>query len=65
MEKKLFSNKTELIKDALREYVANHKHEIDVKTFDIIESRLLLEKERKLERVREEKILDWTEKIRT
>ena len=65
MEKKLFSNKTELIKEALREYVENHKNEIDIEAFSIVDSRLLLKEERILEKRRDEKLLEWAEKIRT
>ncbi|MHA1648939.1 MAG: hypothetical protein ACTSYB_02005 [Candidatus Helarchaeota archaeon] len=65
MEKKLFSNKTELIKEALREYVENHKNEIDIETFNIVDSRLLLKEERILEKRREDELLEWAEKIRT
>ncbi len=65
MEKKLFSSKTELIKEALREYVENHKNEIDIETFNSVDSRLLLKEERILEKRREDELFEWVKKIRT
>ena len=65
MEKKMFASKADLLKEALREYLERHKDEIDVTTFDIVESRLILEKERILEKTREDELLEWAEKLRT
>ncbi|HUY01257.1 MAG TPA: ribbon-helix-helix domain-containing protein [Candidatus Deferrimicrobium sp.] len=65
MEKKMFASKADLLKEALREYLENHKTEIDITTIKIVDSRLLLEKERVLEKAREDELLEWTEKIRT
>ena len=65
MDKKMFASKADLLKEALREYLERHKDEIDVTTFDIVESRLILEKERILEKTREDELLEWAEKLRT
>ena len=65
LEKKMFSSKASLIKAALREYVENHQKEIDIVEFNIIDSRLILNNERIIEKSREDELLDWTEKLRT
>lgn len=65
MDKKMFTNKSELMKDALREYVENHRNEIGTNTFNIVDSQLILEKERIIEKTREDELLEWTEELRT
>lgn len=65
MQKKMFTNKSEMIKEALREYVENHQEEVKETTFNIVDSRLILENERILEKAREDELLEWAEKIRT
>ncbi|MHA2370040.1 MAG: ribbon-helix-helix domain-containing protein [Candidatus Hodarchaeales archaeon] len=64
-EQKMFASTTELIREALREYVINHKNEIGEIEFEIIDSQLVLQKGREEDRKKEEQLLEWTETVRS
>ncbi len=63
MEKKMFTSKAELIKEALREYVEKHKGEIDVNELNVSEAMLILEMGRIEDRTREEELIELSEKL--
>ena len=61
----MFASTTELIREALREYVLNHKEEIGEVEFNIIDAQIILQKGRKEDKTKEEKLNEWTETIRS
>jgi len=63
-EKHMFTNTTELIREALREYVINHKDEIGEIEFDLIDVQLVLEEGRAEDKKREEKLNEWLASLR-
>ena len=63
-EEKMFVSTTELIREALREYVVNHKDEIGEIEFNIIDASLILQKGRKEDERKEQKLLGWIETLR-
>ena len=63
-EKYLFTNTTELIRDALREYVKNHRDEIGETEFNLIDAQLILKQGRAEDKIRETKLNEWLTSIR-
>lgn len=63
-EQKMLASTTELIREALREYVLNHKGEIGEVEFELIDSQLVLQKGRDEDRKKEGQLLEWTETLR-
>lgn len=64
-EQKMFASTTELIREALREYVINHKNEIGEIEFEIIDSQFVLQKRHEEDRKKEEHLLEWTKTVRS
>jgi len=64
MRNKMFTSKTELIKEALREYVERHRKETTKSNFNLIDASITLEEGRAEDKRREEELLEWTEKLR-
>lgn len=64
MKKRMISERTELVREALREYVLRHKEEIGEKDFEVVDAALLLEESRATERKREEELLAWIDTLR-
>ncbi len=63
-EKKMYTSMTELVREALREYVDKHRHEVE-QDFKIIEASLILKEGDKLEAIREKRLIELAEKLRT
>lgn len=64
MKNKMFTNKTELIKEALREYADRHREEMAKPDFNLIEASITMQEGRAEDKRREEELLEWTEKLR-
>ncbi len=64
-EKRMFSSTTELIRDALREYVERHKDLFSAEEFNILESLAIMEEEKDIEARRERYLLKLADKFRT
>jgi metal-responsive CopG/Arc/MetJ family transcriptional regulator len=64
MKRKMFTSKSELVKEALREYVTKHKEELGSKDFDIIDAMIVLKEGRDEDKKREKELLEWIEKLR-
>ncbi|RLE73048.1 MAG: hypothetical protein DRJ37_01395 [Thermoprotei archaeon] len=62
-EKKMYTSMTELVREALREYVDRHRHEVE-QDFKIIEASLILKEGDKLEAIREKRLIELAEKLR-
>jgi len=63
-KKKMFVSMTELVRDALREYVDRHRDEIE-QDFKIIEAFIELKEDDELEKIREKRLMELAEKLRT
>jgi len=63
-KKKMFVSMTELVRDALREYVDRHRDEIE-QDFKIIEAFIELKENGELEKIREKRLMELAEKLRT
>jgi len=63
-KKKMFVSMTELVRDALREYVDRHRDEIE-QDFKIIEAFIELKEDDELEKIREKRLVELAEKLRT
>ena len=64
MKRKMFTSKSELVKEALREYVAKHREELGNKDFNIIDAMIILNEGREEDKRREKELLEWIEKLR-
>ena len=62
-KKKMFVSMTELVRDALREYVDRHSDEIE-QDFKIIEAFIELKEDDELEKIREKRLMELAEKLR-
>jgi len=62
-KKKMFVSMTELVRDALREYVDRHRDEIE-QDFKIIEAFIELKEDDELEKIREKRLMELAEKLR-
>ena len=62
MEKKMFTSISELVRDALREYVERHKHEIE-QDFKIITVYLPLKEVDELDNLQEKRLIGFAEKL--
>jgi len=65
MKNKMFASKTDLIKEALREYADRHKEEMPKSEFNLIDASITMEEGRAEDRRREGELLEWTEKLRS
>jgi len=63
MKRKMFSSRAELIKDALREYVARHRELIP--DLDVTLAFIELKEGRFEDEEREKDLFEWIEKIRS
>jgi len=61
-KKKMFVSMTELVRDALREYVDRHRDEIE-QDFKIIEAFIELKEDDELEKIREKRLMELAEKL--
>jgi len=64
MKNKMFTSKTDLIKEALREYADRHREEIPKSDFNLIDASITMEEGRAEDKRIEEELLEWTEKLR-
>ena len=63
MKRKMFTSKAELIKDALREYVAKHRNLVP--DFQINSALITLEEGRDIDEKREKELFEWIRRIRS
>ncbi len=63
-EKKMFSSTTELIRDALREYVERHRELFAVEDFEILDALITMEEDKELESRREKRLLELADRLR-
>ncbi len=63
MRRRMLSGKTELLRDALREYVL--RHQPATPELRISEAAIRLHQGREEDRRREEELIEWIKKIRT
>jgi len=61
-KKKMSASMTELVRDALREYVDRHRDEIE-QDFKIIEALTELKEDDELEKIREKRLMKLAEKL--
>jgi len=63
-EKKMYTSMTELVREALREYVEKHRHEVE-QDFKIVEATIALKEADELEAKREKRLIELAEKLRS
>ncbi|MBS7653192.1 MAG: hypothetical protein QXH67_04135 [Candidatus Bathyarchaeia archaeon] len=63
MKRKMFSSKAELVKDALREYVARNRELLH--DFEILSATVELKKGRLEDEERERRLLEWLRELRS
>jgi len=63
-EKKMYTSMTELVREALREYVEKHRHEVE-QDFKIVEATIALKEGDELEAKREKRLMELAEKLRS
>ena len=63
-EKKMYTSMTELVREALREYVEKHRHEVE-QDFKIVEATIALKEGDELEAKREKRLIELAEKLRS
>jgi len=63
MKRKMLATKTEVVKEALREYVLHHKDEIEEYEFNIQEAKIILEEGRREDEAGEMKLLECIDKL--
>ncbi len=63
-KKKMYVSMTELVREALREYVERHRHEVE-QDLRVVEAILALEESDKLDAEREKMLIKLAEEIRS